>query len=202
MTENQYNTKGLTNEQVLKARVKFGENKLNSKKENTIVDAAKRLVTDPMMILLLVASTIYFISGKIGDGIFLSCAIFLQASISFFQFKRSKNALNKLKDLSQPNCKVIRNGKIEEIISEQLVVGDAIIVEEGTSIMADGIIIQSNDFTVNESILTGESFAVKKDISNDNNLLYSGTTVSRGLAIATVIAIGNQTKSFIQLVLK
>ncbi len=194
MTENQYNTKGLTNEQVLQARVKYGENKLNYKKENTIVDAAKRLFTDPMMVLLFVASSIYFISGKIGDGIFLTCAIIFQASISFFQFKRSKNALEKLNDLSQPNCKVIRNGKIEELKSELLVVGDAIIVEEGTSIMADGIIIQSNDFTVNESIITGESFAVNKDISNDNNLLFSGTTVTSGLAIATVTAIGNQTK--------
>jgi Ca2+-transporting ATPase len=194
IANNNFNFKGLSNEQVIIAREKFGRNKLDYKKENTFLDILKRTAKDPMIIMLLVASSIYFISGKIGDGIFLSVAIIFQTSISLYQYSRSKNALEKLKDFSQPKCKVIRNGNVEEIKSEDLVVGDSLMVEEGSSIMADGIIIHSNDFSVNESILTGESFAVQKDKTKNDNLIYSGTTVAGGLAIATVTAIGNATK--------
>ena len=86
---------------------------------------------------------------KTGDGIFLSSAIILVSFISLFQDSRSRNALQKLKNLTQPNCTVIRNGKREVIKSEELVIGDSLIVEEGTSVTADGIIIHSNDFSVN-----------------------------------------------------
>jgi Ca2+-transporting ATPase len=99
-----------------------------------------------------------------------------------------------LKDFTQPKCKVIRNGKTEEIVSEELVIGDSLIVEEGSSIAADGKLVQSNDFSANESILTGEAMSVYKDQSTEDNQIYQGTTVASGLAIATVIAIGGQTR--------
>jgi P-type Ca2+ transporter type 2C len=194
MSANNFNIQGLNSEQVILAREKFGRNKLDYKKENTFLDTLKRIIKDPMIILLLVSASIYFISGKTGDGIFLAVAIIFQISISLFQYSRSKNALEKLKDFSQPNCKVIRNGNTEEIKSEDLVVGDSLMVEEGTSITADGIIIHSNDFSVSESILTGESFAVFKDKTKEDKSIYSGTTVASGLAIATITAIGNKTK--------
>lgn len=158
------------------------------------MDAIKGLAKEPMVLLLLVTSCIYFISGKTGDGIFLACAIILIAGISLYQDSRTRNALEKLKDFTQPFCKVIRNGKVEEIKSEDLVLGDSLMVEEGTSITADGTIVQSNDFSVNESILTGESLAVYKDKTAADHLIFHGTTVASGLAIATITAIGNQTR--------
>lgn len=194
MAENNFNIEGLSTESVLQSREKNGSNKSEYKKENGLLDALKAIAKEPMVILLLVASSIYFISGKTGDGIFLASAIVLVAGISLYQDSRSRNALDKLKNLTQPNCKVIRNGKIEEIKSEELVIGDSLMVEEGTFITADGIIVHSNDFSVNESILTGESFVVYKDQTKDDNLIFQGTTVSSGLAIATITAIGNQTK--------
>jgi Ca2+-transporting ATPase len=97
MIINDFNVTGLTNEQVTAARKKFGVNKLDYKKENTLFDTINRVATEPMMILLLVAASIYFISGKIGDGIFLLAAIVFQTSISLYQYSRSKNALEKLK---------------------------------------------------------------------------------------------------------
>ena len=194
MTTNNFNIKGLTTEQVILARKKFGQNTLNYKQENTFLDAIKSLAKEPMIILLLVAALIYLASGKIGDAIFLSSAILIISGISLFQDSRSRNALQKLKNLTQPNCKVIRNGKTEAIKSEDLVIGDNLIVEEGTSITADGVILHSNDFSVNESILTGESFAVFKDKSKEDNLIFKGTTVASGLAIATVTSVGNETK--------
>lgn len=194
MPTNHFDIQGLTNSQVISAREKYGPNKLDFKKEDGFFYTLIRIIKEPMMIMLLVAAAIYFISGKAGDGIFLLVAIVFQTSISLYQDSRSKNALEKLNDFSQPNCKVIRDGEVVEIKSEDLVVGDSLMVEEGTSITADGIIVHSNDFSVNESILTGESFAVFKDKAKEDSFIYSGTTVASGLAIATITAIGNQTK--------
>ena len=194
MPSNNFNISGLTDEQVVQAREKFGQNKLAYKKGNDLLGSIISIIKEPMMILLLTTSFIYFISGKTGDGIFLVVAIVFQTSISLYQNSRSKNALEKLKDFSQPYCKVIRNNILAEIKSEELVVGDSLMIEEGTLITADGIIVHSNDFSVNQSILTGESFAVSKDNASDDNLVYSGTTVASGLAIATVTAIGKETK--------
>lgn len=191
---NQFNIKGLDSEQVNLSREKFGRNNLDYKKENTFVDVLLRIVKEPMTILLLVASSIYFISGETGNGIFMVVAILFIVSISLYQDSRSKNALEKLKDLSQPHCKVIRDGTLIEIKSEELVVGDFLLVEEGSSITADGTIVQSNDFSVNESILTGESLAVFKDKDKEDRCIYSGTIVASGLAIAEITAIGNETK--------
>ena len=102
MSANNFNIQGLNNEQVILARKKFGQNKLDYKKENTFLDTFKRILQDPMIILLLVAAAIYFISGKIGDGFFLVAAIIFQISISLYQDSRSKNALEKLYTTREP----------------------------------------------------------------------------------------------------
>ncbi len=194
MPANTFNIKGLTQEQVIEARKKWGFNRLALKKENGFLDALKSLAKEPMIILLLVATSIYFISGKTGDGLFMVFAIVLVATISLFQDSRSRNALEKLKNFTQSKSKVIRNGIIAEINSEDLVVGDSLMIEEGTSITADGTIVHSNDFSVNESILTGESLSVSKDKGSEDHFVYNGTTVASGLAIATITAIGNETQ--------
>lgn len=193
MSPNNFNIKGLTDEQVLDSRRNHGDNQLAYKKESGFFDAVKSIVKEPMVILLLATSSIYFISGKTDDGIFMAFAIVLVAGISLYQDSRSRNALEKLKDLTQPICNVIRNGEIQEVKSEELVLGDSLMIEEGTAIAADGNIVQSNDFSVDESILTGESLSVYKDSTSDKNQVFRGTTVVSGLAIITVTAIGNAT---------
>ena len=194
MAANNFNITGLTTEQVIEAREKYGSNKPDYKKENGFLTALKSLAKEPMVILLLVASILYFITGHTGDGIFMASAIVLVATISLYQDSRSRNALDKLKNFTQPNCKVIRNGIVQEIGSEELVIGDSLMVEEGSAVAVDGAIVHSNDFSVNESILTGESLFVNKDATKEDHFIYQGTTVASGLAVATVTAIGTQTK--------
>ncbi len=194
MSATNFNVKGLTDQQVLAARVKHGKNQLAYKQENGFFAAVKSIAKEPMVILLLATSSIYFISGKTDDGIFMAFAIVLVAGISLYQDSRSRNALEKLKDLTQPISKVIRNGEILEVKSEELVIGDSLMIEEGTAVAADGKIIQSNDFSVDESILTGESLSVFKDDSAGKNQVFRGTTVASGLAIISVTAIGNATQ--------
>lgn len=185
---------GLTQDQVIASRIAHGSNTLTFKKENGFWEALKTLAKEPMVVLLLAASLLYFISGKTGDGIFLGCAIVLVAAISLYQDARSRNALEKLKNFTEPRAKVVRDGQTIEINTDELVVDDCMVVEEGSSIPADGCILQSNDFSVNESILTGESFAVFKDTSKEDNLVFGGTQVASGLAIARITTIGNETK--------
>lgn len=188
------NSKGLTTREILESRKKYGKNEVDYKKENGFRKAVKELLKEPMVVLLLIAALLYFISGNTDDAIFLASAIVLVAAISLYQDSRSRNALEKLKAYTEPECTVIRNGITEKIKSTELVVGDHLVVEEGTSIAADARIIQANDFSVNESILTGESLSVTKDPANPEPYLYQGTTVVSGLAIAIVTAIGNQTR--------
>ena len=194
MLENTFNIKGLSDIEVRISRAKYGQNSIILKDENHLLKAILRFFKDPMILLLLVAAVIYFISGKTADAIFLASAIVLISGISSYQNARSRNALSKLKDFTKPKCKVIRNGKTIDIKTEELVVGDSLLVEEGSSIAADGTIIHSNDFAVNEAILTGESMSVSKDKSLKDNRIFQGTTVASGLVIANVTAIGNKTK--------
>jgi len=194
MAVNNYGIQGLSDQEVVESRLRFGENDLSFKKTNGVLKALNGIVREPMVILLLVTSGIYFMSGKVGDGIFLASAIILVAGISLYQDARSRDALEKLKDFSQPRCKVIRNGVVTPIKSEELVVGDSLMVEEGNLIMADGDIVYAHDFAANESLLTGESLPVYKDSEAADHFIFHGTTVASGLAIATVTAVGNQTR--------
>lgn len=194
MNQNTFKINGLSKDEVLESRKKFGENKIEEKKKNLLSQSIAEIVKEPMVLILLVAAILYFSSGKYGDGIFLSSAIVLISTISLYQNSRSKNALEKLKKYTQTFCKVIRDKEILSLKSEDLVVGDFLIVEEGSLISADAKIIQSNDFSVNEAILTGESFSIIKNKDSKENQIFHGTLVEKGMAIAEISAIGQNTK--------
>ncbi len=193
MTENHKLITGLSNDEVVASRKKWGFNSLEHQQKNHLLISIIEIVKEPMFLLLFVAASIYYITGDYADGIFMTIAILLVAAISLFQEARSRNAIDALKKLSQPKSKVIRNGEIIEIPSEEIVVGDCIQVQEGTFVPADAVIIQSNDFSVNEAILTGESLSVFKNELSEINKVFQGTIVATGLAICEVTAIGNQT---------
>lgn len=191
MNNSAENILGLSNDEVVQSRLKYGENIIKKKAENYFFKLIKSIAAEPMVILLLLASIVYFISGKINDGIFLSVAILLVAAISIYQDKRSKNALELLKNYTQPACKVIRNGVTTEILSSEIVINDCLLLEEGDTIAADGIVIEAHDFSVNESILTGESLSVFKSL---NEVAFQGSNVVSGSAIIRVSAIASQTQ--------
>ncbi len=186
--------KGLTEDEVLLSRKNNGSNIFEESKQNHLLQSVLEMIKEPMFLLLVASATIYFITGDYGDGIFMSVAIVLVAAISLFQETRSRKAIDALKKLSQPKSKVFRNNKLLAIANEEIVIGDYIQIEEGTFVPADATIIESHDFSVNESILTGESLAVFKDRKSENNQVFQGTIVATGLAIAKVIAIGSQSQ--------
>jgi Ca2+-transporting ATPase len=184
---------GLTDLQVQLSRQAHGENRVDRQKSG-LPEILADLAKDPMLLLLIVACSIYFLTGDTGDAIFMLFAIALTTSISLYQDHRSRKALKALETLNLPECRVIRNGRITSIPIAEIVIGDTLLAEEGSSVAADGKILHSNDFTVNESILTGESLAVAKAQADKNNNVYQGTTVVSGLAICEVIAIGANTE--------
>jgi Ca2+-transporting ATPase len=147
-----------------------------------------------MFILLVTAAVIYFILGEFSDAWFMSGAIILVSGISIYQDNRSRNALKALKEFTQPHATVIRDNRVMHLLSEEIVVGDYVIVSEGELIPADGQVKQLNDFSVNESILTGESFSVTKDIrSEEDNKVFSGTLAEAGQCVFEVTAVGERT---------
>lgn len=196
MKPHQYNVAfaGLTDREVEESRSAHGRNKVETTTKNYFWSALKSMLKEPMLLLLATASILYFIHGDIAEAVFLLAAIVLVASISRYQEKRSKIALEALRKLTQPKSKVIRNNTITEIDSEDIVIGDLLVVDEGFLIPADGIIIQSNDFMVNEAILTGESLPVEKDVTPGKNEVFQGTQVLAGLAICQTTAIGIKTR--------
>ena len=188
------NINGLSAIEVIQSRNNSGTNSLEHQEQNHFLSSLIDMIKEPMFLLLIAATAIYFITGEYGNGIFMAVAIAIVSAISLFQESRSRKAIDALKKLSQPKCKVIREGKVIEILSEEIVLGDCIQIEEGAFVPADGIILQSNDFSVNESILTGESLSVFRTETSENNKVFQGTIVASGLAICKVTAIGNQTE--------
>ena len=107
--------------------------------------------------------------------------------------KASRKALQALKKYTEPGVTVIRNGIPKNIPSEDLVPGDIIILEEGNKVPADATVLQVNDLSVNESIVTGESLPVEKHEQAGSNLIYQGTTINTGKCYAVVTTTGNNT---------
>lgn len=184
---------GLNDAEVLESRAKHGANQLKSTTRWHFLHTIGNLLKEPMIILLLVTCGIYFFSQSYDDAIFMAFAIVFVVAIEIFQNMRTKVALENLKDLSQPQTLVYRNGQRLYVETEELVVDDVMVLEEGAAIPADGILWDTHDFSVNEATLTGESLPVAKTVSADN-LIYKGTLVATGMATAKITAVGEATK--------
>ena len=188
------NLKGLSETEVLQSRSKFGNNKMTTFEKGKWYILLINILKEPMLLLLTSITVIYLIVGDYSEAIFMFVAILAVTSIEVYQDNRSKKALEALEKLNEPLSSVIRNGTVEKILTSEIVIGDLCIIEEGKSINADGKIIYSNDFSVNESSLTGESFSIFKDKDTEEPNVYSGTIVVSGLAIIEIEKIGTTTR--------
>jgi Ca2+-transporting ATPase len=185
---------GLSGEQLTESRRIYGYNQATDLKKGSWYTMLLEILKEPMLLLLVAVSVIYVIVGNYSEALFMLGAIVVVSGISFYQDNRSKKALEALEKLNEPLSTVIRESKILEIPTHEIAVGDLCIIEEGRMINADGEIVHSNDFSVNESSLTGESFSVFKSADTEDKMVYSGTLVVSGLAVFRVTQIGSQTK--------
>lgn len=186
--------KGLTDTQVKNAQHNFGFNEMISHKKSSWYNLLLDILKEPMLILLFAVTIIYLIVGNYAEALFMFGAIVAVSAISFYQDNRSKKALEALEKLNEPLSLVIRNTQPVKIPTREITIGDLCIIEEGKMINADGVILHSNDFSVNEASLTGESYSIYKSSESDEKNVYSGTLVVSGLAVFEVTAIGAQTK--------
>ena len=185
---------GLNDSEVATARKKYGDNRMEAAYKASWLKLLLETLKEPMLLLLFAISSIYLIVGNYGEALFMFLAIIAVSAISFYQDNRSKNALEALEKLNEPLSTVIRNGKSIQIPTHEIVVGDFCVTEEGKVINADGLIIQSNDFSVNEASLTGESLPVFKNPETADKNVYSGTLVVSGLVVFQVEKIGKNTR--------
>lgn len=186
--------KGLSDQEVATLRKQYGYNRIDATPKSNWLGLLVDILKEPMLILLFTISIIYVIIGDYGEALFMFAAIVVVSAISFYQDNRSKKALEALEKLTEPLSTVIRNGKVIDIPTKDIVVGDLCITEEGKMINADGHIVHSNDFSVNEASITGESLSVFKSSESEDNKVYSGTVSVSGLAVFEVESIGKDTR--------
>ena len=189
-----YHFKGLSDSEVTASRKKHGYNRIDTTHKSDWLELLLNILKEPMLILLFAISVIYLIIGNYGEALFMFVAIVAVSAVSFYQDNRSKKALEALEKLNEPLSTVVRNGKVVQIPTQEITVGDLCITEEGKMINADGKIVHSNDFSVNEASLTGESLSVFKSGESDDNRVYSGTVAVSGLAVFEVEKIGRETR--------
>ncbi|MGL6124979.1 MAG: cation-translocating P-type ATPase [Metamycoplasmataceae bacterium] len=210
---------GLTDKEVLASREKFGSNILEEVKNTSLISLFFRQLFELMPLLLLAAGFLSLglsIYNNIADpdqpGILITYVqafvlisiVLINALFGSIQEHKSNNAISELKKMTTSQAKVLRNGKIIMILSDELVVGDIVLVEAGDSVSADSILYSSINLKCIESVLTGESSEISKDanvITKNNmpigeqvNRLFSGTDVINGRGFSIVTAVGNKTE--------
>ena len=203
-TELKTTNSGLSSTEASTRRRKYGPNTLPKKKKDSIIKIFFHEFADPIVLLLVVAIIVSLIVGEIIDAIAILLIVLADAIIGTYQENKANNTADALSKLVKDEAHVIRDGKECSISVEQLTIGDLVLLESGDKIGADMRIIEAHNFTVDESILTGESVQVSKtinpiakknvSISDQTNMAFSGTTVVTGRAKAYVTEIGLDTE--------
>ena len=200
LREFQTTEKGLSDNEVRNRKDIFGNNALKEKKRKGILKVFLNQFKDLLVGILIVAGIISIITDNVESTLVIFIVIFLNAILGTVQYFKAEQSLEALRSLTAAKCKVIRNGLKQEILSKDIVPGDILFLEAGDLIAADGRIIENHSLQVNESSLTGESLAVEKNaevlsddeipLSDRKNMVFGGTLVTYGRAIAVVTSTG------------
>jgi Ca2+-transporting ATPase len=186
---------GLDKKEVNNRLKKYGLNSIKKEKPLSALSIFLKQFIDPVVLILILAVLVSFFINEKLDAIAITFILFINAVLGFFQEYKAEKSIRLLKKILPQKSKVIRNGKEVIVPSKKLIPGDILLLEAGDKVPADGRIIQTNNFKVDESTLTGESVPVnkythvlnKKTILADRvNLVFSGTTVTAGNALVVV----------------
>ena len=189
---------GLTSIQAAE-KIKYeGYNELASAKPKNLLRIALEVIKEPMFLLLISCGLLYVMLGDYREGITLLSTIFIIIFITFYQYQKTEKSLEALKKISSPRALVIRDGQEIRIPGREVVPDDIIKINEGDRIPADAILLESLNITLDESLLTGESVPIAKNVPDNEGdkkaMLFSGTLVVQGKGTAKVLATGPKTK--------
>lgn len=202
------NINGLSSTEAENRHIQGGPNKLIEGKKKTLLSRFIDQMKNVMIIILLIAAIVSFVVAKMEnesytDSIIIFAVVIMNAVLGVAQEAKADKAIESLKKMSLPYIKVRRNGKIESIKTEELVVGDIVLIEAGDFVPADMRLIECNSIKVEEASLTGESLPVEKfthvinedtALGDRRNMLYSGSSVVYGRGEGVVTAIGMDTE--------
>jgi Ca2+-transporting ATPase len=202
--------KGLTREKVKELQDRYGKNELTSENKHSLLKIGSKAVCEPIFLLLMSASVVYFLLGEAREGIIMIAFVTGVVIMDIAQEAKTDKAIRALNKLAEPAVRVYRNGQLITIPGIDLVPGDIFHVEEGSRIPADGYLLYAHDFCVDESLLTGESgevwktavqepdeFITHPDIKTMEmeqcNYCFAGTLVIQGNADVVVQKTGKMT---------
>ncbi len=205
---------GLTSAEAQARREKYGPNKLKEAEKPTLLQRFLAQLKDPMLIILLIAAAVSFVTGllanenEIAEVIIILAVVLLNAILGVFQESKAEAAIEALQTMTAATCKVIRDGRQLVLHSDELVPGDIVVLEAGDAVPADGRIIDSASLQIEEAALTGESVPVQKmldalgvadaeaeiPLGDRKNMCYMGSTVVYGRGKAVITATGMDTE--------
>lgn len=181
----------------------IGKNQLPSSEKFSSFQIFLRQFKNPLFFIVMAAAISSFFIGHLTDAFFIIFVVLINTTVGFFQENKAEKALEKLKKAVEFYCRVYRQGTKREILSECLVPGDIVEIQEGDKIPADGRLIWSEELEVNESMLTGESISVEKncssteenkEITDQADMVFWGSIAEKGKALFAVTATGQNTQ--------
>jgi len=195
---------GLSETEALSLQFQYGKNALETKDNVSALKIFLSQFSDVMIMILIGAAVISFITGDIIDGYVIIVIVIVNAIVGFVQQYRAEQTLRRLRQMAGYAATVVRDGNAREIDATELVPGDVVLVDAGDVIPADGRLFEVNSFKTEEAVLTGESYPVAKQtllINEDSllpadirNMVFKGTIVSSGSAKMVVTATGMATE--------
>jgi P-type Mg2+ transporter len=185
------------------SRIKqYGPNALKAQRQTSAVGLLLRQFKSPLVLILIFAAIVSAFVGEWTDAIIILTVILGSTLLGFVQEYRASNAVEKLRSQVTIKSSVLRDGKPQMLPSEQVVPGDVVLLSAGSLIPADGIMLEANDFFVNQAVLTGETFPVEKlpgivpdkaSLAERTNCVFMGTSVRSGTAHVLIVEIGKAT---------
>ena len=205
---------GLTTAQAEERLAKYGPNKLKEAPKPTLMQRFLQQLKDPMLIILLVAAGVSALTGMLSgesewtEVIIILAVVLLNAVLGVVQESKAEAAIEALQTMTAATCKVLRDGKMVILHSDELVPGDVVLLEAGDAVPADGRIIENASLKIEEAALTGESVPVNKvldtlgltegqediPLGDRKNMCYMGSTVVYGRGKAVIVKTGMDTE--------
>lgn len=194
---------GLSEEEIQLRRNKYGANVFKGKEKKSALSIFLAQLTSPLIFILIGAAVVTFLLKEWVEVVVISLAVLVNAGLGFYREYHAEHTIEKLKTFIKDRSRVVRNRVEQEIDSYDIVPGDIIKLSYGNRIAADARLLESNNFRVDEAILTGESLpmnkieglvAVSAPVADRHNMVHAGTLVVEGFATAVVVATGDKTQ--------